>query len=179
MFVLPPASTLLRRLRNRKVTLPEAQRLNDILPNIERYDLWVVPEFPMDRPWVRARDGSDSWRVRLLDNIRDEGLRYPLCVYGHSPKGPIIDKYRCEWNADRDDSMYVFIGTNRFWCLEELGYTTFPAVFSLNKGEVPEWDAYKILPDEFPQYAPDDCYRIWVREHAFGYKPLVMAEDAY
>lgn len=111
----------------------------------------------------------------MRDDIRDNGLRCPIIVFGHSPKGPVNPAYRCEFNRNRDESMYVMIGTNRYWCLLDLGWEVFPAIVSLNKGEEPpkEWgEVWKVDPVDFPKYAPDDCYRIWVREHAFGYKPL-------
>jgi hypothetical protein len=115
-----------------------------------------------------------------LESIRDEGLHWPLTVYGHSPKGKVVPKYKVPENANRDEGMYVFIGTNRYWCLKALGWDSFPAIVSLNKGEIPPWEgAYKITPEEYPQYCPDNCFRIWVREHAFGYKPKVMGEDEY
>lgn len=133
----------------------------------------------MDEPWVRYREIPDSWQSNLLESIREEGLRWPLTVYGHSPKGPINKQYDVPQNAGRNRDRYVFIGTNRYWCLKELGWDTFPAIVSLNKGKEPPWDSWKITPEEYPQYCPDDCYRIWVREHAFGYKPLTMGQDEF
>ena len=147
---------------------------------VDRYDLWYIPEYPIDEPWVRTRDGADSWRINLLDNIRENGMRWPIVLYGHSPKGAIIDKYRDEFNAHKDERIYVMIGTNRWWCLKELGYKTFPAILSLNKGEQPKYSATKITPHEFAyQYAPLDARRVWVQEHGYGYTPRVEAHDEF
>lgn len=118
----------------------------------------------------------------MRDDIRDNGLRVPLVVFGHSPKGKVNPSYYHESNRDRDESFYVMIGTNRYWCLKDLGWDVCPAIVSLNKGEHPpeEWgEHWQVSPSDFPKYAPDDSYRIWVREHAFGYKPLRMPADEF
>lgn len=128
---------------------------------------------------MRDRRDSAPWRLQMRDDIRDNGLRWPIIVFGHSPKGKIIEKYITDFNRDRSQDIYVMIGTNRYWCLWDLGVETFPAMYSLNKGETPpeEWgECWQVSPQDFPKYAPDDCYRIWVREHNFGYKPLTEPE---
>lgn len=124
---------------------------------------------------MRDRTDLASWRLNMRDDIRDNGLRWPILVFGHSPKGPINNQYITDFNRDRDMKNYIMIGTNRYWCLWDLGWDVFPAIYSLNKGETPpkEWgESWKVSPSDFPKYSPDDCFRIWVREHAFGYKPL-------
>lgn len=145
------------------------QQPHDI-QHVRRYNLYYTSEFPMAVPWFRGRDASEPWRCRLLESIREEGLRHPIIVFGHSPKGRIIDKYRCAENAGRDESIYISQGTNRYWCLRELGWKSFPAVYSWNKGLPPPFGGRLLEPEEFVDYCPDDTVRAWVREHNFGYK---------
>lgn len=145
--------------------------------DVQRYDLWLIPDFPIDVPFVRPRTEAHEWRVGLLESIRKEGLRHPVVIYGHFPKGQFNPKWD-EYNEGRDSRMYIAFGTNRYWAMKQLDYTTFPAILSWNKGKTPPFEgATKITPDEFRDYAP--AGRIFVQEHGFGYKVEETPEDEF
>lgn len=145
---------------------------------VERYDLWYVPHLPMDVPLRRPRDRKLKWRTRLLESIREEGLRHPILVYGHSPKGAFNMHRWGASNEGRAKWLYVAIGTNRYWCLDQLGHETMPAILSMNKGKKPPWEGELITPQDFRSYAPPDC-RVWVREHGFGWQLGLLPEDEF
>jgi hypothetical protein len=147
------------------------QRINDIQA-VSRYELWYAPHFPIQLPWVRSRDAADSWRLNLLESIREEGLRHPITIHGHSPKGLPIEKYITDENRDTPRDFIVRQGTNRLWCCRELGWETIPAIVSINKGStLPEGVNGGIIPHEkFLEWVPGNAVRVWVREHDFGYK---------
>ena len=152
----------------------------DIVLDVERYNLWYLPHFPMDLPLRRPRDRKLKWRVRLLESIRDEGVRHPVLIYGHSPKGTFNMHRWGEDNVGRDTSMYVACGTNRYWAMEQLGWTKMPVIMSMNKGKRPhkDWgDSTMISPQDFHNYAPPG--RIFVQEHAFGWGLDTPPEDEF
>jgi hypothetical protein len=148
----------------------------DIVLDVQRYDLWFIPSLPIDVPFVRPRTEAHEWRVNLLESIRQEGLRYPIVVYGHFPKGNFNPKW-AEANKGRDPRMYIAFGTNRYWALKQLEADSFPAILSWNKGKTPPFDGEKISPHEFRNYAP--AGRIFVQEHGFGYKVEAFPEDEF
>lgn len=149
------------------------------LAESNRFSLWVVPEFPIHLPWVRDRrpQTGEEWRFGLLEDIRDNGLKSHIGVYGHQPQGPISKKYDVEWNSDRDRKYVVRLGTNRLWCLMELGHKTFPAVVSINHGSKPPWDGYIIPACSLGKYFTDGTP--WVANHAFGIVQATVPEEAY
>ena len=150
----------------------------DIVLDVQRYNLWYIPHFPMDLPLRRPRDRKLKWRVRLLDSIREEGLRYPILIYGHNPKGSFNFSRWGEDNEGRNRNMYIAFGTNRYWALEQLGETTMPVIISLNKEKSPPWEgAVRVLPEEFRNYAPPG--RVYVQEHAFGWTLETLPEDEF
>jgi hypothetical protein len=152
----------------------------DIVLDVERYNLWYLPHFPMELPLRRPRDRALKWRQQLLESIRDEGLRHPVLVYGHSPKGAFNMTRWGYANEDRDPSMYIAFGTNRYWALEKLGWTKMPVILSLNKGVLPDpaWGAAtRIRPHDFHNFAPPG--RIFVQEHAFGWELRTLPEDEF
>ena len=74
--------------------------------------------------------------------------------------------------------MYVAFGTNRYWCLEQLGWKDMPAIISLNKGVEPPWpDSVEVKPQEFKQYAPPG--QVWVTDHSFGWQLETPPEDEF
>ena len=124
---------------------------------------------------VRPRERALPWRVGLLESIRKEGLRHPILVYGHSPKGRFnLDR----WPQDegRDRNMYVAFGTNRYWALKKLGWTHMPVILSY-KGKPPFDGARLITPHEFKSYAPEG--RIFVQDHAFGWTLDTLPEEEF
>lgn len=114
----------------------------------------------------------------MLESIKSEGLRYPLVVFGHTPKAKICEHMITDANKDRDFDYYVHAGTNRYWCLQQLGYETFPAVLSINTGSIPKWDGTKITPQEYIQYCPANS-EPYVQEHGFGYSLAVLPEEEF
>lgn len=127
---------------------------------------------------VRPRERALPWRVGLLESIREEGLRHPVLIYGHSPKGAFNHARWGHAQEGRDPSMYIAFGTNRYWAIKQLGWDAFPAIISLNKGTLPTWaDSKEVLPSEFKSFAPEG--RVFVQEHGFGWKPYVMPEDEF
>lgn len=153
-------------------------RKPDIIEQVTRYNLWLVPHFPLDLPMRRPRSQRHAWREGLLDSIRKEGLRHPLLIYGHHPKGDFNVGRWGKYNEGRDPSMYIAFGTNRYWACEQLGWTTAPAIISLDKTKTPPWpDSKLIAPEEFKQYAPPG--RVFVQNHAFGWKPYQMPEEEF
>lgn len=80
-------------------------------------------------------------------------------------------------NEGRQKWLYIAFGTNRYWALDQLGATTFPAILSMNKGKTPPWEATLISPEEFRNYAPPG--RIYVDDHAFGYTLDVLPEEEF
>ena len=113
-----------------------------------------------------------------MDSIREEGLRHPILIYGHSPKGKFNFERWGEYNEGRDPSMYIAFGTNRYWACEQLGMTHAPAIISLNKGTLPRWDDSKeVLPNEFKQYAPPG--RVFVQDCGFGWTLNQLPEEEF
>lgn len=149
----------------------------DIVLDVQRYDMWLIPHLPINLPLVRPRTEEDEWRVGLLESIRKEGLRHPIIVYGHSPKGQFNHAKWGEANEGRDKRMYIAFGTNRYWALQQLGKETFPAILSWNKGDTPPFEGEIIPPEGFRDYAPEG--RVFVQEHGFGYKVKEMPEDEF
>jgi hypothetical protein len=150
----------------------------DIIPSsVDRYNLWYIPHMPMHIPLVRPRERALPWRVGLLESIRDEGLRHPVLVYGHSPKGAFNMKRWGHAQEGRDPNMYIAFGTNRYWALEQLGRETFPAVLSWNVGSKPPFEGWIISPKEFKKMAPPG--RVWVQEHAFGWTLETLPEEEF
>ena len=153
----------------------------DLIEEVTRYNLWLIPNLPMDAPLYRPRQRRQGWRSNLLADIKANGLRHPILVYGHSPKG----KFNLQrWGDLRPDvegvkkfDMYIAFGTNRFYCLQELGATTFPAIVSWNKGKTPPWEGKIITPEEFRDYAPEG--RIVVQDHGFGYTVKTKPEEEF
>ena len=150
----------------------------DIVENVERYNLWLIPQMPMDMPLVRPRRGGVKWRVRMLDSIREEGLRHPILCYGHHPKGRFnLEKWGDANLEQTHKDIYIAFGTNRYWCCKELGWDTFPAILSYNKGRTPPCEGEIITPQEFRNYAP--AGRVFVQEHGFGYKLAEFPEEEF
>jgi len=152
----------------------------DIVLDVDRYNLWYIPHFPMDLPLRRPRDRKLKWRVRLLESIQEEGLRYPILIYGHSPKGAFNMHRWGDANEGRNPSMYIAFGTNRYWALEQLGWTHMPVIISLNKGRKPSrnWgESTLVRPQDFHNYAPPG--RIFVQEHGFGWTLKEKPEDEF
>lgn len=150
----------------------------DIIEDVERYNLWFIPQMPMDAPLVRPRQRGVRWRVRLLEDIRENGLRHPIVVYGHTPKGDFnIQRWGDPRPEGKKYDMYIAFGTNRYHCLQELGFETFPAILSWNKGRKPPFEGEQITPEEFRDYAPEG--RIFVQEHGFGYKVKEFPEEEF
>jgi len=148
----------------------------------DRFALWVIPEFPIDLPWVRDRtpQPGEEWRYGLLEDIRKNGMKNHIAVYGHTPCGAISPKYKTSWNADRDERYQVRVGTNRLWCLLELGHKTFPAVLSLNHGMAPEHrglEGHMIKNEDISKYMTDG--QCWVSNHGFGLIQAVPPEKEY
>lgn len=152
-------------------------RKPDIVQEVSRYHLWLIPEFPVDVAMVRPRERALPWRIGLLESIRDEGLRHPILIYGHSPKGTFNHARWGEANKERDQRMYIAFGTNRYWAIKQLGWDTFPAILSWNQGSKPPFEGKRIAPAEFKQYAP--AGRVFVQEHGFGWKPYQMPEQEF
>lgn len=149
----------------------------DLLDEVSRYDLWLIPEMPMDAPLRRPRDRKLKWRTRLQDSIAEEGLRHPILVYGHEPKGAFNMHRWGEHNEGRQKWLYIAFGTNRYWALEQLGWETFPAILSLNKGRKPPWEGRKITPQEFKELSPPG--RVYVQEHGFGWELATLPEEEF
>lgn len=132
----------------------------------------------MDLPLRRPRERRLTWREGLLESIREEGLRHPVLIYGHSPKGKFNMARWGEANKGRSPDMYIAFGTNRYWALEQLGHTTMPAIISLNKGTFPKWEPYeRIAPQDFKKYAPPG--RVYVTDHGFGWTLETKPEDEF
>lgn len=150
----------------------------DNVENVQRYDLWMIPEFPVNVPLVRPRSESDQWRINLLESIRKEGMRHPIIVFGHSPKGEFnMDKWG-DAQEGRDPRMYIAYGTNRYWAIQQLGWETFPAIMSWNKGTPPPFEGEIIQPGQFKQYSPPGS-RVFVQDHAFGWSVKLLPEDEF
>ena len=148
----------------------------DIIEEVSRYNLWYIPDFPIDLPMVRPRDRALPWRVNLLQSVREEGLRYPILIYGHSPKGKFNMARWGHAQEGRDTSMYIAFGTNRYWCLKQIGAETMPVIISLNKGEVPK-SGTLVPPHKFKAYAPPG--RVFVQDHAFGWTLETLPEQEF
>lgn len=152
----------------------------DLIERLTRYHLWYVPSFPIDLPMVRPRERALPWRQGLLQSIREEGLRHPILVYAHHPKGAFNMHRWGKFQEGRDRSMYIAFGTNRYWALEKLGCETFPAIVSLNLGHLPPktWGgATQIKPIDFKKYAPPG--RVYVTDHAFGWELETPPEEEF
>lgn len=155
-------------------------RKPDIVEDVERYHLWYIPHMPIDVPMVRPRERALPWRVGLLESIRNEGMKHPILVYGHSPKGAFNMARWGHAQEGRDPSMYIAFGTNRYWALKQLGKETMEVILSLNKGQFPpsDWGNYfRVPPYNFKLFAPEG--RVFVQEHGFGWKPNVMPEEEF
>ena len=152
----------------------------DLIEEISRYHLWYVPHFPITLPMVRPRERALPWRQGLLESIREEGLRHPVLIYGHSPKGAFNFARWGEANEGRDKNMYIAFGTNRYWAIEQLGWDTFPAIISLNKGTLPpiSWGKrWHVQPSRFKEFAPPG--RVWVTDHSFGWTLAQKPEEEF
>ncbi len=152
----------------------------DIIEDVDRYALWFCPAFPIGLPMRRPRERALPWRQNLLESVRKEGLRYPVLVYGHSPKGSFNMARWGHAQEGRDERMYIAFGTNRYYCLEKLGADTFPAILSWNKGDTPPPETsaeFVISPWEFREYAPPG--RVIVQRHGFGWQLAQIPEDEF
>lgn len=145
----------------------------------DRFLLWYIPEFPIDRAWVRGRDienESQHWRLGLLEDIEKNGLNNPVGVYGHTPKGPLSLNYLAP-GEPRCPDYYVKLGTNRVWCCKQLGWKTMPAVVSINHGSTPKWEGHSFPASALPKYFKDGVP--WVNHHGFGITQAKTPEDTY
>lgn len=152
----------------------------DLIEKVERYHLWYIPYFPIDLPMVRPRERALPWRKGLLESIRTEGMKHPILVYGHSPKGAFNFARWGHAQEGRDHNMYIAFGTNRYWALKQLDRQTMEVIISLNKGTLPspEWGpAYHVQPRQFKEFAPPG--RVWVTDHSFGWTLRVKPEEEF
>jgi hypothetical protein len=104
------------------------------------YPLWYTPAYPIQRiqyshkqEWSHKTDHLPA----LLAHIREHGLINPLIILNH--RDPSQYKAR-----------YVMTGTNRLWCVKQLGWKTVPAIVT-GDCDVPatrvEWEH---IDDYFP-----------------------------
>lgn len=84
------------------------------------YKLWYIPNFPLGLLTIKpaAADTEPKWSSGFLADIKENGLRNPLVVDGHTSLRQYI----------------VMVGNNRHWAARKLGWDTVPAVVSYPKG---------------------------------------------
>ena len=96
------------------------------------YQLWLIPEFPLERlkhTPLEDVEGETPRRLALAEDIQRRGLLNPLIVWQHTP------------SAQRSSPRpyYLQLGYNKLWALKKLGRTHARAFLTLDVGHAPEF----------------------------------------
>ena len=150
------------------VEWPTENRVKEKVPFLLMY----VPEFPVDSIGGKLDKDPDGlpWIMGLLDDIRESGhLRNPLTIWNHHPNRGV-----------KQPRWLLRAGSNRMWCVEQLGWKTVPAVVSMSYDEIDQPYTYgkEIAPRDVQSYYTDGGI-IWVNEHGFGLQLAKPPEKTY
>ncbi len=133
--------------------------------------LWYVRQFPVSLIGGKLdKDLTDKpWLMGLLEDIRTEGrILNPLTIWNHHAN-----------RGKKQPAWLLRAGSNRMWCIEQLGWHWVPAIVSTLPGELPPGRAaHHILPRAVQGYYPDGG-KIWVNEHGFGLLAAKAPEETY
>jgi hypothetical protein len=137
------------------------------------YHLWYVPRFPVSSIGGKLDKEIEErpWLLGLLRDIERTGhLRNPLIIWNHHPNR--LTGKQPEW--------LLRAGSNRMWCVEQLGWKYVPAVVSTVGAEIPPSDGVReVLEPKDVQPLFEDGGRIWVNEHGFGLQAAKAPEVTY
>lgn len=136
------------------------------------YDLWYVPFFPVQQLGGRLDKDVEAnpWLLGLLEDIRSEGrLRNPVVVWNH----------HAHRLTGKQPAWMLRAGSNRIWCVEQLGWEVVPAVVSTARGEFPPASSYRrIYPTSLDAQFPDGGV-CWANEHGWGLLQAKKPEVTY
>lgn len=135
------------------------------------YDLWYVPQFPLERLYKTPLE--TTWttkdRARLAADIEKRGLLQPLIVWNHTSVS----------RRPGPRPWYLKIGYNKLWaCQSELKWTHMPAIVAINAG------ASLDLPGELV-HTVAQLYEHWLEGHFYWVrvgpvsKPVVRLEHYF
>ena len=135
------------------------------------YNLFWCPRFPICFIGGMLDKDPDEheWLQGLYDDILESGeLRNPIIIWNHHPE------------RGRKQPLWLLrAGSNRMWCIEQLGWKYVPAVVSTRAPTVPPAnDASRIKPRQIESYFPDGG-NIWCNEHGFGLLRAKSPEITY
>lgn len=133
------------------------------------FTLWYVPKFSVDIIGGKLdKDPADvPWIMGLLADIREAGeIRNPITIWNHHPNRGVKQP---EW--------LLRAGSNRLWCVEQLGWDWVPAVVS-TASDVVILEGVEIKPRSVQALYPDGGI-IWVNEHGFGLQLAKPPEKTY
>ena len=147
---------------------PVEERVQTSVP----YRLWYCPEFPLAQLGGKLDKDIEEmpWIMGLLDDIRRSGeLRNPVIVWNH----------HAHRLTGKQPMWLLRAGSNRTWCVEQLGWLTLPAVVSTAPDERPANMPYReIAPVEVQTYFQDGGM-IWANDHGFGLQMAKKPEITY
>ncbi len=146
----------------------EEDRVQETVP----FHLWYVAEFPVATIGGKLDKDVQAtpWIMGLLADIRDTGyLRNPLIIWNHHPNRGI-----------KQPIWLLRAGSNRMWCVEQLGWKTVPAVVTTaSLGQLPPGvRGFEIKPRDMQSYFKDGGI-IWANEHGFGLQLAKPPEKTY
>ncbi len=147
------------------VDWPVEDRIQEKVP----FTLWYVPKFSVDIIGGKLDKDPEKtpWIMGLLEDIRESGeLHNPMTIWNHHPNRGVKQP---EW--------LLRAGSNRMWCVEQLGWEWVPAVVSLAPGLV-ILEGVEIQPREVQAFYTDGGI-IWVNEHGFGLQLAKPPEKTY
>lgn len=157
-----------------KVPSGDAPDYERVQPERVWYGLWIVPQFPLRVLGGKLdKDVSAApWLLGLKDDIaKTRYLRNPVIVWNHHP---LRGKKQPYW--------LLRAGSNRLWCVEQLGWTHVPAVVSTATPEDAAWidsiGGDPVHPSMLEGYFPDGG-NIWANEHGFGLLRAKKPEVTY
>ena len=149
--------------------VPHDDRVDACVP----YNLWWCPRFPVIKiGGLLDKDPDDKpWLQGLYDDIEEAGvIRNPIIIWNHH-----------SMRGGKQPEWLLRAGSNRMWCVEQLGWSTVPAVVSTVHNELPPADSrinYTIYARDIESYFPDGG-RIWANKHGFGLLRAKLPEVTY
>ncbi len=146
---------------------PHEDRVLERVP----YRLWYCPEFPVYRLGGKLdKDPQQNpWLQGLYDDLEESGaLRNPVIVWNHHENR----------KRGKQPSWLLRAGSNRIWCVEQLGWATVPAVVSTESGNCPETRCTRIWPRQIEGHFTDGG-KIWCNDVGFGLLAAKKPEVTY
>lgn len=149
-------------------TDPVEVRIQETVP----YQLWYCPRFPIAKIGGKLdKDPAEiPWIQGLYEDIKaDPVLRNPVIIWNHHANR--LTGKQPEW--------LLRAGSNRIWCVEQLGWPLVPAIVSTAGDPLPfPCIGTPIAPREIESYFNDPGV-IWANDAGFGLLAAARPEETY